>query len=174
MDIKKIPIGKNPPEDFNVIIEVSAGTNPVKYEFDKDLGIIAVDRFLFTAMFYPCNYGFIPNTLSGDGDPVDVLVVTQYPLQSGVLIKCRPVGVLIMKDESGQDEKILAVPVPKLTAFYDNIKDYQDFPKIFLDQIAHFFARYKDLEKGKFVEVVGWKDIETAKKAIKEGIKNAK
>jgi inorganic pyrophosphatase len=174
MDIKNISIGKNPPEDFNVIIEVTAGTNPVKYEFDKDLGIITVDRFLFTAMFYPCNYGFIPNTLSGDGDPVDVLVVSQYPIIPGSLIKCRPVGVLVMRDESGEDEKILAVPVKKLTAYYDNINEHTDFPQIFLDQIAHFFARYKDLEKGKFVEIVGWRDVSVAKKAILEGIKNAK
>jgi len=174
MDISKISIGKDAPNDINVIIEVPMNSDPVKYEFDKDAGAIIVDRFLSTAMFYPCNYGFIPHTLSDDGDPADVLVVSQYPVTPGSVIRCRPIGVLMMEDEAGGDEKILAVPVSKLTKYYDNINDYSDLPEILLSQISHFFERYKDLEKGKWVKISGWKNADDAKKIIEESIKAAK
>lgn len=174
MDISQIKIGKNAPWDINVIIEVPMGTQPIKYEMDKDSGALYVDRFLHTAMYYPCNYGFIPHTLSGDGDPADVLVVTNYPIQPGAVIAARPVGVLLMEDDGGVDEKILAVPVQKLHPYYENIKDYTDLPQILLDQIQHFFEHYKDLEKGKWVKVLGWKDKETAAKLILEAIERGK
>jgi len=174
MDISKISIGKDAPNDINVIIEVPMNSDPVKYEFDKDAGAIIVDRFLSTAMFYPCNYGFIPHTLSDDGDPADVLVVSQYPVTPGSVIRCRPIGVLMMEDEAGGDEKILAVPVSKLTKYYDDINDYSDLPEILLSQISHFFERYKDLEKGKWVKIGGWKNAKDAKKIIEEAIEAAK
>lgn len=174
MDISKINIGKKAPWDVNVIIEVPMGSQPIKYEMDKDSGALYVDRFLHTAMYYPCNYGFIPHTLSGDGDPADVLVVTNYPVQPGAVLAARPVGVLLMEDDGGVDEKILAVPVQKLHPFYENIKDYTDLPQILLDQIQHFFEHYKDLEKGKWVKVLGWKDKDTAAKLIEEAIERAK
>lgn len=170
MDISKIPAGKNPPEDINVIIEVSAGSAPVKYEMDKESGAIFVDRFLHTSMHYPCNYGFVPHTLSGDGDPVDVLVVTTLPVIPGSVLRSRPIGVLKMEDEKGEDEKILAVPVTKLYPYYDNVKNFSDLPQILLDQISHFFERYKDLEKGKFVKVTGWGDAKEAQKMIADGL----
>ncbi len=173
MDLKQIGSGKNPPSDINVVIEVPMNSSPVKYEFDKDAGAVLVDRFLSSAMFYPCNYGFVPNTLSGDSDPVDVLVISQYPVVPGAVIRCRPIGVLKMEDEKGEDEKVLAVPHSKLTTYYDKITDYKDLPQVFLDQIGHFFERYKDLEKGKWVKVSGWEGKETAEKMISEGVKRA-
>ncbi|MGB4191494.1 MAG: inorganic diphosphatase [Rickettsiales bacterium] len=174
MNLEKIGAGKNAPEEINVIIEVPMGSDPVKYEFDKEMGIIAVDRFVQTSMFYPCNYGFVPNTLSKDGDPVDVLVIANYPIIPGALIKVRPIGVLIMEDESGQDEKVLAVPTLKLDPYYANIKSYKDLPEIFIDRIRNFFENYKALEKGKWVKVQGWEDESSAKAVIIEGIELAK
>ncbi len=174
MDISKIAIGKNPPEDFNVIIEVPMGSSPIKYELDKESGALLVDRFLHTAMYYPVNYGFIPHTLSDDGDPADVLVVTQAQIIPGAVISVRPIGVLLMEDESGGDEKILAVPVTKTFPFYDKVKEYTDLPTILLEQIEHFFAHYKDLEKTKWVKIVGWKGSDVAKKLVLEAIDKAK
>lgn len=170
MDINKIPVGKDVPRDINVIIEVPAGSDPVKYEMDKESGALFVDRLLHTAMHYPCNYGFIPHTLSDDGDPVDVLVVARRPITPGAVMAARPVGVLLMEDESGQDEKILAVPASRLHPFYDDVKNYTDLPQVLLDQIAHFFEHYKDLEKGKWANILGWGDREKAEALILEGI----
>ena len=169
MDIRKISVGKNVPEDVHVIIENCEGGQNIKYEFDKDSGAIEVDRFSPTAMGFPCNYGFIPHTLAGDGDPVDALVVAPVQIQVGTFLRCRPVGVLITEDESGQDEKLLMVPIKKLTKVYDKIESYTDFPEIFLQKIVHFYEHYKDLEPGKWVKVTGWKDAETAKNLIMEG-----
>jgi len=174
MDISKISAGKNAPKNINVIIEVPMGSLPVKYEMDKDSGALLVDRFLQTPMFYPCNYGFIPNTLSGDGDPADVLVVCQYPLISGSVIAVRPVGVLMMEDEGGMDEKIIAVPQSKLSPLYDNVKSYSDLPESLLAQVKHFFERYKDLEAGKWVKVTGWGDAAKAEALIMESIEKTK
>ena len=174
MDIMKIPVGNNPPWDVNVIIEVSLGSDPVKYEFDKDSGAIFVDRFLHTAMFYPANYGFIPHTLSGDGDPCDVLVVGRIPVVPGAVVRSRPVGVLMMEDESGIDEKILAVPVDKLHPYFSDVVSYRDLPEILRDQIAHFFTHYKDLEKNKWAKVTRWGEAEEATRLIEEGIARAK
>ena len=174
MDIEKIGAGKNAPEEINVIIEVPMGSNPVKYEFDKDSGAIMVDRFVQTAMFYPCNYGFVPCTLSKDGDPVDVLVIANYPIIPGAVIKARPIGVLMMEDESGMDEKILAVPTTKLDPYFADIKSYKDLPEILINRIKHFFENYKALEKGKWVKVGGWEDESSAKNIIKEGLELAK
>jgi inorganic pyrophosphatase len=172
MDIKKIGYGEKAPEEVNVIIEVPMGSDPVKYEFDKDTGAIMVDRFVQTAMFYPCNYGFIPNTLSKDGDPVDVLVVANYPIIPGAVIKVRPIGVLMMEDESGQDEKVLAVPTTKLDPYYSKINSFSDLPEALVNRIKHFFESYKALEKGKWVKVDGWQDEKSAKNIILEGIKH--
>lgn len=166
MNLEQIAVGKNPPEDINVVIEIPAHSGPVKYEIDKDSGALEVDRFMSVAMVYPCDYGFVPNTLSEDGDPVDVLVIAPVPLVAGSVIKCRPVGVLEMTDESGVDAKILAVPVSKLTPMYDDIHNPEDVSPILLNQIKHFFERYKELEKGKWVKVEGWADAATAKKEI--------
>ena len=173
MDINKIPVGDNPPWDINVIIEVSLGSDPVKYEFDKESGAIFVDRFLHTAMFYPANYGFIPHTLSGDGDPCDVLVVGRIPVVPGAVVRSRPVGVLMMEDESGIDEKILAVPVDKLHPYFSDVVSYRDLPEILRDQIAHFFTHYKDLEKDKWAKVTRWGEVEEATRMIEEGIARA-
>lgn len=173
MDLKAIPIGKNPPTDINVIIEIPAGGEPVKYEIDKESGALFVDRFLHTAMFYPGNYGFVPHTVSDDGDPVDVLVISQVPVVAGCVIRSRPIGVLVMEDESGGDEKIIAVPVEKLHPFYDHVESYTDLPPILVEQIAHFFQHYKDLEKGKWVKVVHWEGPEEAGKMILKGIERA-
>ena len=166
MSINNIPAGKNIPEEINVIIEIPANSDPVKYEVDKDTGALLVDRFMATAMFYPCNYGYIPNTLSEDGDPLDVLVPSPYPLINGSVIKCRPVGILKMEDESGIDAKLIAVPVNKLTVIYDEVSEATDLPALLLQQIEHFFEHYKDLEKGKWVKVQGWANAEEAKKEI--------
>lgn len=174
MSLNVVPAGKDVPNDVNVIIEIPAMAEPVKYEIDKESGALFVDRFMGTAMHYPCNYGYIPNTIGDDGDPVDVLVVTPIPLKSASVIKCRLVGVLDMTDESGRDEKLLAVPVSKLTSMYDNVKEATDLPKILLDQIKHFFEHYKDLEPGKWVKVDGWGDAAAARIVVEKGVKNAK
>lgn len=170
MSINDIPPGKNAPEEINVIIEIPANSSPVKYEVDKDTGALMVDRFMATPMFYPCNYGYIPNTLSEDGDPLDVLVVTPYPLVNGSVIRCRPVGVLKMEDESGLDAKLMAVPVDKLSTIYQDVKEATDLPPLLLQQIQHFFENYKDLEKGKWVKVQGWADAAEAKAEIVKSI----
>ncbi len=174
MDIKKISIGKNPPWDINVIIEVPMGSEPIKYEMDKESGALFVDRFLHTAMNYPCNYGFIPHTLSGDGDPADVLVVGRRPLMPGCVIAARPIGVLLMEDEGGQDEKILAVPHSRLHPFFNEVQSYKDLPPILTQQIAHFFEHYKDLESNKWVKVIGWKDADEAAKLVSDAIEKGK
>ncbi len=174
MDITKIPAGDNPPEDINVVIEVPQHGDPIKYELDKESGAVFVDRFMHTAMHYPCNYGFVPNTLSDDGDPVDVLVVSQFPLIPGCVINCRPVGVLQMEDEAGMDAKVLAVPASKLKPVYCNVKGPEDLPVFLIDQIKHFFEHYKDLEKNKWVKVTGWGDAEAAKKEILDSIASYK
>lgn len=174
MDIRQIPVGQNPPKDVNAVIEIPLGGVPVKYEIDKESGALFVDRFLHTAMFYPGNYGFIPHTLSADGDPCDVLVVSQVPVVPGAVIRCRPVGALVMEDEAGGDEKILAVPVDALHPFYTGIQSYRDLPPIMCEQMAHFFQHYKDLEKGKWVTIVRWLDAADAEKLIAEAIDRAK
>lgn len=173
MDLSKIPAGKNPPHDVFVVIENPAGAPPVKYEFDKDSGALFVDRFMHTSMVYPVNYGFIPQTLGGDGDPVDMMVITHLPLVPGAVIRARPVGVLLMEDDGGIDEKILGVPVDKMIPYYTDVKEYTDLPKILIDQLQHFFERYKDLEKGKWVKVKGWEGSATAARLIEEGILRA-
>ena len=170
MSINDIAPGKNIPEEINVIIEIPANSDPVKYEVDKDTGALMVDRFMATPMFYPCNYGYIPNTLSEDGDPLDVLVVTPYPLINGAVIRCRPVGVLKMEDESGLDAKLMAVPVEKLSALYNDVKEATDLPALLLQQVEHFFENYKDLEKGKWVKVQGWADAAEAKVEIEKAV----
>ncbi|MHA7775899.1 inorganic diphosphatase [Roseibium sp. M-1] len=173
MRIDAVPIGKNPPEDINVIIEVSVGGEPIKYEMDKEAGAMYVDRFLYTPMRYPGNYGFVPHTLCGDGDPIDVIVVNQRPIVPGAIMSCRPIGVLLMEDESGQDEKILAVPSRKLSKRYDNINDVTDLPEITVAQVKHFFEHYKDLEPGKWVKITGVEGAEAAKRLIVESIARA-
>jgi inorganic pyrophosphatase len=174
MRIDAIPIGNNPPEDVNVIIEVPVGGQPIKYEMNKEAGTLFVDRFLYTPMTYPGNYGFVPHTLSGDGDPVDVLVCNTRELLPGCYINVRPIGVLIMEDNAGQDEKIIAVPMPKLTRRYEKVSNYTDLPEITLQQVEHFFAHYKDLEPGKWVKIAGWQDVDVAKRLIVEAIERAK
>lgn len=170
MDIKKIPVGENAPWDVNVIIEVPVGTEPVKYELDKESGALYVDRIMHTSMRYPCNYGFIPHTLADDGDPVDALIANRTPIMPGAVVRCRPVGVLIMEDEAGMDEKLLMVPVDKLHPFYKDVKSYEELPQIFLDQISHFFEHYKDLEAGKWVKIKGWDSAEKAAELISKAI----
>jgi len=170
MSLDRVDTGKDVPNNVNVIIEIPAHSDPVKYEVDKDSGAVFVDRFMATAMFYPCNYGYVPHTLSEDGDPVDVLVVTPHALISGSVIRVRPVGVLKMTDESGIDAKILAVPISKLTDRYDHINNIADVPESLLNQISHFFEHYKDLEKGKWVKIEGWGDIDAAKTEILSSI----
>ena len=172
MDLSKISPGENPPSDINVVVEVPLGGEPIKYEIDKASGAMFVDRFLYTAMRYPCNYGFVPQTLADDGDPVDVMVVGNRPLVPGAVVAARPVGVLIMEDEAGMDEKILAVPVPRLTDYYSKIHSYTDLPDILIKRISHFFEHYKDLEPNKWVKVVGWRDREEAEKLIAQGIRD--
>ena len=172
MDISKIPVGENPPHDINVVIEIPQHGDPIKYEVDKASGAIFVDRFMHTAMHYPCNYGFVPNTLSDDGDPVDVLVVSNFALMPGCVVRCRPVGVLKMEDEGGVDAKLIAVPVSKLKPVFDNVKEPTDLPKFLLDQIRHFFEHYKDLEPNKWVKVTGWGSADEAREEIVAGIAN--
>ncbi|MBN9433476.1 MAG: inorganic diphosphatase [Bosea sp.] len=174
MRIDAVPIGKNPPHDINVIIEVPVGGEPIKYEMDKEAGALYVDRFLYTPMRYPGNYGFVPHTLCGDGDPIDVLVTNQRAIIPGAIMNCRPVGVLRMRDEGGEDEKVIAVPSTKLTRRYEKIESYTDLPEITLRQIEHFFQHYKDLEKGKWVEISGWGDKAEAEKLIVEAIERYK
>ena len=166
MLLSAIAIGRNPPEDVNVVIEVAIGGVPIKYELDKASGTLVVDRFLYTPMRYPGNYGFVPHTLSDDGDPIDVLVTNTRPIVPGAVINVRPVGVLKMVDDSGTDEKILAVPSPRLTQRYVDIHNYTDLPQITLDQVRHFFEHYKDLEPGKWVKVEGWGDAAEARGLI--------
>jgi inorganic pyrophosphatase len=170
MRLDAIPIGNNPPDDVNVVIEVENGGEPIKYEMNKEAGTLFVDRFLYTPMRYPGNYGFVPHTLSDDGDPIDVLVANTRPIVPGAYINVRPVGVLKMRDESGGDEKIIAVPSPKLTKRYVNVRNYTDLPAITLEQIQHFFEHYKDLEPGKWVKVDGWGDADEARQLIVEAI----
>jgi inorganic pyrophosphatase len=174
MIIDNVTLGKNVPEEVNVIIEVPIGGEPIKYEMDKASGALMVDRFLYTSMRYPGNYGFIPHTLSDDGDPCDVIIANTRAIIPGAIMSVRPVGVLFMEDEAGGDEKILAVPASKLTRRYENVNNYTDLPAITLDQIQHFFERYKDLEPGKWVKVVRWGTAEEARTLIKEGIERAK
>lgn len=170
MILDRVTPGKDVPNDINVIIEIPLRGDPVKYEVDKDTGAMTVDRFMSTAMHYPCNYGYVPHTLCDDGDPVDVLVVTPVPLITGSVVRCRPIGVLEMTDEAGGDAKLLAVPVTKLTTMYNNVNEPGDLPAVVLDQIAHFFEHYKDLEPGKWVKIEGWKGSEEAKKEILSGV----
>lgn len=169
MDLARVPVGNNPPYDVNVIIEIPMGGNPVKYELDKDSGAMFVDRFLHTAMYYPFNYGFIPHTLSEDGDPVDAAVIGQTAVSPGVIIRSRPIGVLIMEDEKGIDEKIICVPVDELHPYFVNLASYRELPQILRDQIAHFFGHYKDLEEGKWVEVKRWGEPDEAFQLIRAG-----
>ncbi|HHX82909.1 MAG TPA: inorganic diphosphatase [Pseudomonadaceae bacterium] len=170
MRIEAIPVGTNPPEDINVLIEVPIGGQPIKYELDKDSGTLVVDRFLYTPMSYPGNYGFVPHTLSDDGDPIDVLVCNTRPLVPGCLINVRPIGVLVMEDNAGQDEKIIAVPSSHLTLRYEGINNYDDLPRITLDQVRHFFEHYKDLEPGKWVRIGNWRDASEARRMIVEAM----
>ncbi|HEU0117483.1 MAG TPA: inorganic diphosphatase [Alphaproteobacteria bacterium] len=173
MRIDAIKIGKKAPEDINVIVEIPVRGEPIKYEMDKVSGTMFVDRILQTEMRYPGNYGFVPHTLSDDGDPIDVLVVNHRPIIPGAVVNCRPVGVLFMKDEAGHDEKIIAVPSTSISAIYKNVKSYKDLPEIQLKRIAHFFEHYKDLEDGKWVKVSRWGDEKEAKKLIKQSIERA-
>jgi inorganic pyrophosphatase len=173
MGFEQVKAGKDVPNDINVIIEIPAQADPIKFEVDKDSGAVFVDRFMGTSMRYPINYGYVPHTIAGDGDPVDVLVVTPFPLLPGVVIRCRPVGVLKMEDESGMDAKVVAVPVSKLTPLYDKVQTIEDLPELLMKQTVHFFEHYKDLEPGKWVKVIGWGNVEDAKKEITDGIANA-
>jgi inorganic pyrophosphatase len=170
MNLDRVSPGKNIPDEINVIIEIPAHSDPVKYEVDKETGAMFVDRFMSTAMHYPCNYGYVPHTLSKDGDPVDVLVATPVPLIAGSVIQCRPVGVLKMTDESGDDAKVLAVPIDKLCKSYRSATSIDDMQPMLLDQIAHFFEHYKDLDEGKWVRVEGWGNIDDAKEEIMSSV----
>ena len=174
MRVDAIPIGDNPPEDINVIIEVPIGGQPIKYELDKDSGTLYVDRFLYTSMVYPGNYGFVPHTLSEDGDPIDVLVANTRAIVPGAVMNCRPVGVLIMKDDQGPDEKIIAVPSGRLTRRYEDIHKYCELPKITIEQIEHFFTHYKDLEPDKWVEIDKVAQVDVAKDLITQAIDRAR
>jgi len=174
MRLDAIPIGKDPPRDVNVIVEVPLGGEPIKYEMDKEAGTLVVDRFLYTAMRYPGNYGFIPHTLSGDGDPCDVLIANTRAIIPGAIMSVRPVGVLVMEDNAGEDEKIITVPSRHLTARYDRVGAYTDLPDITIQQIEHFFEHYKDLEPGKWVKIVRWGDAAQAERMIGDGIERAK
>ena len=171
MNLDRVTSGRDLANDINVIIEIPMNADPIKYEIDKSTGALFVDRFVSTAMHYPCNYGYVPNTLSGDGDPVDVLVLTPFALMPGVVVRCRPIGLLKMSDEAGEDTKLLAVPIDKLTPLYRQIQTARDLPEQTLTQITHFFAHYKDLEPGKWVKVEGWGSPEEAKKEIADGVK---
>jgi inorganic pyrophosphatase len=172
MSLNKVSSGKDLPNDFNVIIEIPMNADPIKYEVDKESGAIFVDRIMGTAMHYPCNYGYVPNTLSADGDPVDVLVITPFPLIPGVVVRCRPIGVLKMTDEAGEDAKVLAVPVDKVLSIYSHWQKPEDLNELRLRQIQHFFEHYKDLEKGKWVKIDGWYGPEEAKQEILSGVAN--
>jgi inorganic pyrophosphatase len=174
MRIDALTAGRNPPHEVNVVVEVPVGGEPIKYEMDKKAGTLVVDRFLYTSMRYPGNYGFIPHTLSLDGDPCDVLIANQRGIIPGAVVACRPVGVMKMQDEAGGDEKIIAVPVPRLTRRYENVHEFTDLPEITRQQIEHFFVHYKDLEQGKWVKVSGWGDAAEARRMIVEGMERAK
>jgi inorganic pyrophosphatase len=174
MRIEAIPVGQNPPDDINVIIEVPVGGEPIKYEMDKASGTLFVDRFLYTPMRYPGNYGFVPHTLSADGDPIDVLVSNTRAIVPGAVINCRPIGVLVMEDDGGGDEKIIAVPSDKLTKRYSRVANYSDLPSISTEQIEHFFAHYKDLEPGKWVKIDHWGDAQEARRLVIESIERFK
>ena len=174
MQLDALPIGANPPHEVNVVVEVPVGGEPIKYEMHKASGALVVDRFLYTAMRYPGNYGFIPHTLSDDGDPCDVLIANQRGVVPGAVVAVRPVGVLKMQDEAGGDEKILAVPVPKLTLRYAHVHNYTDLPEITRQQVQHFFEHYKDLETGKWVKVIGWGDAAEARSLIEQAIARAR
>ena len=171
MNLDRVTPGRDVPNDVNVIVEIPMNADPIKYEIDKATGALFVDRFMSTAMHYPCNYGYVPHTLSGDGDPVDVLVISPLPLISGVVVRCRPIGMLRMKDEAGDDTKVLAVPIDKLTSVYGHVKSPRDVPEAQLAAITHFFQHYKDLERGKWVKVRGWVGAAEAKKEIIAGIR---
>ena len=170
MQLDAIPPGNDAPNDINVIIEVPVGGEPIKYEMDKASGALFVDRYLYTSMRYPCNYGFVPNTLSDDGDPVDVMVASTRAITPGAVINCRPIGVLLMSDEAGGDEKIIAVPSTRLTRRYETVESYKDLPEITMSQIEHFFQHYKDLEPNKWVKVEGWGDADEAKRLVQQAI----
>lgn len=170
MSLGLVPPGHAVPDDVNVVIEIPRHGDPVKYEVDKKTGAMFVDRFMATAMYYPTNYGYVPQTLSEDGDPVDVLAVTAFRLIPGSVVRCRPVGMLKMEDESGIDAKILAVPIKKLTTMYDDVETYRDLPKELLDRVSHFFDHYKDLEPGKWVKIVGWVGPDEARQEILDSV----
>jgi inorganic pyrophosphatase len=174
MRLDAIPIGNRPPEDVNVVVEVGIGGEPIKYEMNKEAGTLFVDRFLHTPMRYPGNYGFVPHTLSNDGDPIDVLIANTRPIVPGAVINVRPIGVLQMEDDGGGDEKIIAVPVPKLTQRYAHVVNYTDLPEITLQQIQHFFEHYKDLEPGKWVKMIEWGDAALARRLIDQAIARAR
>ncbi len=174
MSLFNVTAGAKAPEEFNVVIEIPAHADPIKYEVDKETGALFVDRFLGTSMHYPCNYGYIPDTIAGDGDPVDVLVITPFPLLAGVVVPCRAIGVLKMQDEAGEDAKLIAVPIPKLTPIYKDVKVVEDLAEPLRKQIVHFFEHYKDLEPGKWVKVTGWGTQEDAVADIVEGMQRAK
>lgn len=174
MRIEAVSIGADPPNEINAVVEVPVGGEPIKYELDKEAGTLVVDRFLYTSMRYPGNYGFIPHTLSCDGDPLDVLIANQRGIVPGAIVAVRPIGVFLMADEAGVDEKIIAVPVPRLTRRYDQIQDYKQLPDITVQQIEHFFTHYKDLEQRKWVKSLGWGDVEHAKGVILASIERAK
>ena len=171
MSYSKIPAGKELPDDIYAVIEIPMNHDPIKYEIDKDTDSLMVDRFMATAMFYPANYGYIPNTLSEDGDPLDVLVVTPYPVAPGSVVRCRAVGKLNMEDDGGIDAKLIAVPHDKLTKIYSDVKEYTDLPKLLIDQIEHFFKHYKDLEPGKWVKISGWEGADVAREEIMKAAK---
>ena len=174
MSLNKVPSGRDLPNDFNVIIEIPMNADPIKYEVDKESGAIFVDRFMATAMHYPCNYGYVPDTISGDGDPVDVLVITPFPLIPGVVVRCRPLGILRMHDEAGEDGKVLAVPIDKILPIYQHWQKPEDLNELRLMQIQHFFEHYKDLEKGKWVKIDGWGGVEDARTEILNGVESYK
>lgn len=174
MSFRDIPAGKDIPNDIYVVIEIPANSTPIKYEIEKDYDAVFVDRFMATPMFYPANYGYVPNTLADDGDPLDVLVVTPYPVMPGSVIRARPIGILDMSDEAGRDSKVVAVPHDKLSALYREVKEPADLGQLLLDQIAHFFENYKDLEPGKWVKVDGWRGADAARDAVIASVQAAK
>ena len=171
MSLSKVSAGSSIPDDLNVVIEISANSMPVKYEIDKDSGLLHVDRFQATSMIYPFNYGFVPQTLCDDGDPLDMMVVAPFPIHPGAIVRARPIGALLMRDEAGVDPKILAVPVTKLCKQYEDVHEVEDLPNTLKESIEHFFKHYKDLDKGKWVELEGWVNAEAAKKTVKEAVK---
>lgn len=174
MSLNKVSAGRDLPNDFNVIIEIPMNADPIKYEVDKESGAIFVDRFMGTSMHYPCNYGYVPDTISGDGDPVDVLVITPFPLIPGVVVRCRPIGILNMHDEAGADGKVLAVPIDKILPIYQHWQKPEDLNILRLNQIQHFFEHYKDLEPGKWVKIDGWGGTDDARAEILNGVENYK